>query len=305
MMAEFMFIDVGESDWRRTASKMCTLLVEGASWYRAVFAVNGQQGQTESERHPSSSTSRTEEETCNKFRNEVEKEQIKEKRLPSSSPFPTGIVLEEEKFNKLRSMIWNENYNFLTSSVSYVNGFVNNLQSCLVEMKTGEALVFITRCLKTCLNLKFPEHEPETLKFDIFILTTTYPGIVLSVGESSSLMDVTYPGEYIEAVARELAHQMKYFTKEYFNLLPISMTVDDLSKENLKENLKKKTEEMKTHQLLYYPLHRLEMDAAKYSSMVDAFVAIDMKSRVNRGVTSASPWIVRKRFPPHGGFRGK
>ena len=31
IMVEFMFIDVGESDWRRTASKMYTLLVEAAS----------------------------------------------------------------------------------------------------------------------------------------------------------------------------------------------------------------------------------------------------------------------------------
>ncbi|XP_041373437.1 uncharacterized protein LOC121386560 [Gigantopelta aegis] len=40
----FVFIDVGESDWRPTASKMCTLLVEAASWHGAVFVVNGQQG---------------------------------------------------------------------------------------------------------------------------------------------------------------------------------------------------------------------------------------------------------------------
>ena len=40
LMAEFMFIDVGESDWCRTASKMCTVLVETASWYGAVFMVN-------------------------------------------------------------------------------------------------------------------------------------------------------------------------------------------------------------------------------------------------------------------------
>ena len=44
MMAEFMFIVVGESDWRRTASKMCTLLVKVASWYGAVFVINGEQG---------------------------------------------------------------------------------------------------------------------------------------------------------------------------------------------------------------------------------------------------------------------
>ncbi|XP_041372447.1 GTPase IMAP family member 4-like [Gigantopelta aegis] len=135
-------------------------------------------------------------------------------------------------------------------------------------METDEALV-----LEIYPNLNFPENKPKKHEFDVLILTTTHPGIVLSVG-SSSPMDVTHLGEYNEALARELAHQMKYFTKEYFNLLPISMTVEDLSK----ENLKKKIDEITTHQLLYYPYHRLEMNAAKYSAMVDAFVAIDMTS---------------------------